>query len=90
MTNSQQITATHAAGTEGSMERWTDDQSVTIHQLMNERLAEAEAERLAHVATADEACDDETQDTIRQRLGRGLIAFGSFLASEPRPATDRR
>jgi hypothetical protein len=90
MTNSQHIPATHEAGKEGSMERWTDDSSVMIQQLMNERLAEAQTERLAHLALAAKECYDGAPDTIRQRLGRGLIAFGAFLASEPRPATDRR
>jgi hypothetical protein len=72
------------------MEHRIVEQSAAVHQWIGDRLAEADAERLAHVV--DTARVDRTagHDTLKQRLGHGLISLGAFIASEPRPATDRR
>jgi hypothetical protein len=90
MTNSQQIPTTHPARKEGAVLHGIhhEPQLLDVHQRIDERIADAAAERLTRVAAGSGARPAANGATVKQRLGRRLIAIGEAIAHDQRPAAD--
>jgi hypothetical protein len=88
MTNTKQIPTAHHSRKEDAVLYVHETQLLTVRQRTDERIAEADAERLSHDATAHAPRATFDGPTVKQRLGRRLIALGESIAQEARPATD--
>lgn len=90
MTNTKQIPTAHPSRKEDAVLHVAhhETQLLTVRQRIDERIAEADAERLSHEATAHAPRATFDGPTVKQRLGRRLISLGESIAQEARPATD--
>jgi hypothetical protein len=61
------------------MDHWTEAQSTVVNERIDEWIAEADHERTARDSRPPTRTASTTTDTLRQRLGRRLIAVGTAI-----------